>query len=171
MDRRMSVILWSSKETINSGEIIDISTSKQTNDSLYGSQWHLTQPYLEKEIFIARRKEEISIGFLSHRLSPTQQKWAVIEKEVHVLVHALQKRHYNLVGAEFVIKTDHKLLKYLFETEWKNKAIQMRALQCHNWREEYPLEEYLFGFIVTNSQEVQIYPTPPLGQDMTQGHF
>ena len=34
---------------------------------------------------------EVSIYFLSHRLSPTQQKWPMIKKEAYAIVYALQK--------------------------------------------------------------------------------
>lgn len=45
----------------------------------------------------------------------------MIEKEAYAIVYALQKLHYYLDGEEFGIKTDHKLLKYLFEANWTNK--------------------------------------------------
>ena len=47
--------------------------------------------------------------------------------------------HYYLDGAEFVIKTDHKPLKYLFEAEWANKKIQtwVLLLSGYNCRVKY----------------------------------
>ena len=54
--------------------------------------------------------------FLSHRLSKTQKKWSVIEKEAFALHFALQKLDHYLHGAEFIIKTDHKPLNNLLES-------------------------------------------------------
>ena len=65
--------------------------------------------------------EEVPVNFLSHRLSETQQRWPVIEKEAYAIMYAVQKLDYYLSGAIFTIKTDHKPLKYLLEAEWTNK--------------------------------------------------
>ena len=35
--------------------------------------------------------EEVPIYFLSHKLSPTQQRWPVIEKEAYAIVYAFEK--------------------------------------------------------------------------------
>ena len=77
--------------------------------------------------------------FLSHRLSETQQRWPVIEKEAYAIMYAVQKLDYYLNGAVFMIKTDHKPLKYLLEAEWTNKKIQQWALKLsgYNCRIEY----------------------------------
>ena len=70
----------------------------------------LTQPCPEKDGPIPGIPEEIPIYFLSHKLSSTQQRWPVIEKEVYAIVYAQQKLVYYLNGAQFTIKTDHKPL-------------------------------------------------------------
>ena len=77
----------------------------------------LTQPYPEKDGPVPGIPEEIAIYFLSHKLTFTQQRWPVIEKEVYAIVYALQKLDYYLNGAQFTIKTDHKPLKYLFKAD------------------------------------------------------
>ena len=86
--------------------------------------------------------EEVTIYFLSHRLSWTQQRWPVIEKEAFAILYAVQKLDYYLSGAVFnryltvfsrylrgwwsVLKTDHQPL---LEAEWTNKKIQQWALK------------------------------------------
>ena len=57
--------------------------------------------------------EEKPIYYLSHKLSRTQCKWSTVEKEAYAIHFSLQKLDYYLHSAEFVIKTDHKPLKYL----------------------------------------------------------
>ena len=84
----------------------------------------LTQPCPERDCPIPGVPEEVPIYFLSHKLSPTQQRWLVIEKEAYAIVYALEKLNYYMSGATFVIKTDHKPLQYLFEADWTNKKIQ-----------------------------------------------
>ena len=68
------------------------------------------------------------IYYLSHKLSKTQCKWSTVEKEAYAIHFALQKLDHYLHGAQFVIKTDHKPLKYLLESPMQNKKIQLWAL-------------------------------------------
>ena len=99
----------------------------------------LTQPCSEKEGLIPGIPEETPIYFLSHKLSSTEQRWSVIEKEAYAIIYALQKLDYLLRGATFIIKTDHKPLQYLFKADWKNKKIQQWALRIseYNCKIEY----------------------------------
>ena len=71
---------------------------------------------------------EKPIYFLSHKLSPSQCKWLVIEKECYAIHFALNKLDHYLHNSQFVIKTDHKPLKYLLSSPMQNKKIQMWAL-------------------------------------------
>ena len=74
----------------------------------------LTQPCPDKDGPVPRMPEEVAIYFLSHRLSETQHRWPVIEKEAFAILYAVQKLDYNLSWAVF---TDHQPLKYLLEAE------------------------------------------------------
>ena len=82
---------------------------------------------------------EKPIYFISHKLSTTQIKWAVIEKECYAIHYALQKLDLYLHGANFIIKTDHKPLKYLLDSPIQNKKIQLWALGIsgYNCKIEY----------------------------------
>ena len=73
-------------------------------------------------------KIEKPIYYLSHKLNKTQCKYSVIEKEAFSIMYSLSKLDYYLHNSEFVIKTDHKPLKYLLEAPMTNKRIQMWAL-------------------------------------------
>ena len=71
---------------------------------------------------------EKPIYYLSHKLSKTQCKWSTVKKEAYAIHFALQKLDHYLHGAQFVIKTGHKPLKYLLESPMQNKKIQLWAL-------------------------------------------
>ena len=57
----------------------------------------------------------------------------MVEKEAYAIHFALQKLDYYLHNAQFVIKTDHKPLKYLLESPMQNKKIQMWALSMSGY--------------------------------------
>ena len=83
--------------------------------------------------------EEKPIYFLSHKLSPTQTRWSTIEKEGFAIHYALQKLDHYLHNAQFIIKTDHRPLKYILDSPMQNKKIQLWALSIagYNCKVEY----------------------------------
>ena len=88
----------------------------------------LTQSCDVAEDNLPNVSNEKPIYYLSHKLSKTQCKWSTVEKEAYAIHFALQKLDHYLHGAQFVIKTDHKPLKYLLESPMQNKKIQLWAL-------------------------------------------
>jgi transposase InsO family protein len=68
------------------------------------------------------------VQYISHQLSPTQRRWATIEKEAYAVVYALTKLRTYLFGSDFVVYTDHKPLKSLFTKEMVNTKIQRWAV-------------------------------------------
>ena len=52
----------------------------------------------------------------------------MVEKEAFAIHFGLQKLDYYLHNAQFVIRTDHKPLKFLLESPMQNKKIQLWAL-------------------------------------------
>ena len=99
----------------------------------------LTQACETNEGALPNVPNEKPIYYLSHKLSKTQCKWSTVEKEAYAIHFALQKLDHYLHGAEFVIKTDHKPLKYLLDSPIQNKKIQLWALSMagYNCRIEY----------------------------------
>jgi hypothetical protein len=71
---------------------------------------------------------ERPIQYISHQLSSVQRRWATIEKEAYALVYALQKLRPYLLGAQYVVYTDHRPLKSLFTKEMANTKIQRWAI-------------------------------------------
>ena len=88
----------------------------------------LTQACEDEENVLPNVKNEKPIYYLSHKLSKTQCKWSTIEKEAYSINHALCKLDYYLHGARFVIKTDHKPLKYLLADLGPNT---LKSIQIH----------------------------------------
>ncbi|MCG7876478.1 MAG: DDE-type integrase/transposase/recombinase [Candidatus Thiodiazotropha taylori] len=88
----------------------------------------LTQEFADEDFYLPNVKNEKPIYYLSHKLSKTQCKWSTIEKEAYAIHYSLQKLDYYLHNAKFTIKTDHKPLKYLLESQMQNKKIQLWAL-------------------------------------------
>ena len=99
----------------------------------------LTQPIDGEDEVIPGIRNEKPIYYLSHRLSDTQCRWSTIEKEAFAIHFALQKLDHYLHNAEFIIRTDHKPLKYLLESPMQNKKIQLWALGIsgYNCKIEY----------------------------------
>ena len=86
----------------------------------------LTQEIDDEDDYLPNAKNKKTIYYLSHKSSKTQCKWSTIEKEA---IHcSLQKLEYYLHNAKFTIKTDHKPLEYLLESQLQNKKVQLWAL-------------------------------------------
>ncbi len=69
------------------------------------------------------------VQYISKTLSESQQKWTAIVKEAYAIVYALGRLRPYLQGAAFVVYTDHKPLKSLFQCEMCNTMIQHWAMQ------------------------------------------
>jgi hypothetical protein len=67
---------------------------------------------------------ERPIQYISAQLTSTQRRWATVEKECWAVVYCLDKLRCYLLGAEFVVFTDHKPLLCLFTSQMKNTKIQ-----------------------------------------------
>ncbi len=71
---------------------------------------------------------ERPIQYLSQQLTPTQRKYAVIEKEAFAVVYALKKLRPYLLGSDCTVYTDHKPLLSFFVGEVANTKIQRWAI-------------------------------------------
>ena len=64
--------------------------------------------------------EEVPIQFASLKLTPTQRKYSVVEKECLAIVWAIKKFYRYLDRKEFIPRTDHKALIWLLEEQEPN---------------------------------------------------
>jgi hypothetical protein len=74
------------------------------------------------------------VAFASHKLSPSQRRWATIEKECYAIIWALQKYKQWIFNVPTVVQTDHNPLTYLTETAPKNSKLMrwLLAIQEFN---------------------------------------
>ena len=89
----------------------------------------------EGEMWIPGIKDEKPIYFLSHKMSESQiRSYSVTEKELFAIHYSLNKLHFYLHNAEFVIKTDHKPLEYLFTAFTNSRRITAWAVNVNSYR-------------------------------------
>ena len=67
---------------------------------------------------------EKPIHYLSHKLTASQTNWPTIEKEAFAIFYALQTSDQYLLDSEFVIRTDHKPLKYIMDPQYRTKRFK-----------------------------------------------
>ena len=78
-------------------------------------------------------RSERPVYFLSHKLSKTQIKWSILEKECYAIYYALNKLDFFLHNSRFTIYSDHKPLKYLLQSPMENKRVARWALTISSY--------------------------------------
>jgi hypothetical protein len=69
---------------------------------------------------------EVPIAFLSGIFNKQQRNWPTIEKECFAIVHTLKKLDYLLRDRPFTIKTDHRNLLYLNNSNISSKVLRWK---------------------------------------------
>jgi len=72
--------------------------------------------------------QDYPVAFGSAKLSLTQQRWAIIEKEAYAALWALQKFKHWLFGSNVTLYSDHNPITYLTETTPKSSKLIRWAL-------------------------------------------
>ena len=67
------------------------------------------------------------MSFASKKLTDTEQRWSVLEKEAYDTVWAIKKFRDFLLNRKFTVFSDHQPLQYLFEA---NSV----SAKLHRWR-------------------------------------
>jgi hypothetical protein len=79
------------------------------------------------------------IAYESRKLRGPELLYSIYDKEMLAIMHALAKFRQYLVGARFVVKSDHNSLKYLLEQKDLNERQQkwVRKIQAYNFDIEF----------------------------------
>ena len=81
------------------------------------------------------------VHYISHSLSPTQQRWATLHKEAYSIIYTVDKLNHLLADTPtpFIIRTDHRPLESLLHGRHSNRKLQMWAvmLSAYNYKIEY----------------------------------
>ena len=77
--------------------------------------------------------EERPIAFASSKLSDTQRRWSILEKEAYAVVYALQRFDHLIFGCRIVIYTDHDPLQYLINNSPKCMKLTRWALHLSRY--------------------------------------
>ena len=72
---------------------------------------------------------EKPIAFTSRSLSPAEKKYAQLDKEGLAIVFGVKKFHDYLFGRKFEIRSDHKPLQHIFESQRPIPALASARIQ------------------------------------------
>lgn len=73
------------------------------------------------------------IAYASKKLSETEGRYAIIEKECMAIVWGVRKFEQYLFGTKFVIETDHQPLQYLQKARTENGRLMRWAIQLQQY--------------------------------------
>ena len=75
------------------------------------------------------------VAFASRKLTDTEQRWSTLDKETMAIVWSIEKFRIFLLGRQFIVKSDHKPISYLFKSDKVPDKV-------HRWRTR--LSDYSF---------------------------
>ena len=88
--------------------------------------------------------EEFIVGYNSAKLSDTEYRWNIVEKEAFSVIEATKKFRHYLIGKKFTLRTDSRILTYL---QSKHTSKSRKRL---NWALE--LSEFDFDIVHVESK-------------------
>jgi hypothetical protein len=79
------------------------------------------------------------ISYESRKLRGLELLYTIYDKEMLAIMHALAKFRQYLVGAKFVVRTDHNSLKYFFDQKDLNESQQkwVSKIQAYDFGIEF----------------------------------
>jgi hypothetical protein len=79
------------------------------------------------------------IAFERRKLRGPELLYTIYDKEMLAIMHALAKFRQYLVGAKFIVKTNHNNLKYFLEQKYLNERQQkwVRKIQAYDFDIEF----------------------------------
>lgn len=110
-------------------------------------------------------KSQRPIEYASRVLSPTEQKYSVIEKEALAIVFATKKFYQYLIGKHFYLATDHKPLLAIFG---ENKGIpKMSANRLQRWAFQMSAFNYTIKHVKSQENVADILSRLPNATEST----
>ena len=76
---------------------------------------------------------ERPLGFTSSKLSDTQRRWSILEKEAYAVVFAMRQFDHIVFGSEIQIFTDHDPLQYMINNSPKCMKLTRWALHLSRY--------------------------------------
>ena len=69
--------------------------------------------------------EEFIVGYDSAKLSDTEYRWNIVEKEAFSIIEATKKFRHYLIGKKFTLHTDSRILTYLQSKHLKSQTFEL----------------------------------------------
>ena len=83
--------------------------------------------------------KEFIISYHSAKLTDTEFRWNIVEKEAYAILKAIEKFRHYLIGKPFILKTDNRVLTYLQSTHTS------KSRKLLNWA--LKLSEFVFKIV------------------------
>ena len=64
-------------------------------------------------IGVVLSQEKQPLAYFSEKLNEAKRKYSTYDKEFYALVHALENWRHYVLGAEFILHSDHEALKFI----------------------------------------------------------
>ena len=89
---------------------------------------------------------EAPVEYKSKKLTPTEQRYSVRDRELLAVVHALKSWRHYLMGKHFVLYTDHESLQFLSTMKVDGGDMGKRVLHWVEFLQQFDFEvKYIKG--------------------------
>ena len=84
---------------------------------------------------VSENDEEFIVSYYSSKLNPTEFRWNIVEKETYAIIKGVEKYRHYLIGKQFTLKTDNRILTYLKSTHTsKSRKLLNWALRLSEYQ-------------------------------------
>ena len=97
---------------------------------------------------VSRSGREFLVAFYSSKLTETECKWNIVEKEAYAILKGVEKFRHYLIGKEFTLKTDNRILTYLKSTHTS------KSRKLLNWALTLSEYDYTIQHIPSSSNQI-----------------